>query len=67
MGVRKKVCSDLQGGMNAIAAVNCNRTLDRGRVLQRNKHVRISDNGDGDKEGHTFQDKANIAHIQPFV
>ena len=49
------------------AAVNRNRTLDRGRVLQRNKHVRISDNGAGDKEGRAFQDKASIARIQPFV
>ena len=49
------------------AAVNCARTLDRGRVLQQNKHVRISDNGNGDKEGHAFQDKASIARIQPFV
>ena len=49
------------------AAVNRNRTLDRGRVLQQNKHVRISDDGNDDKEGRAFQDKASIARIQPFV
>ena len=47
--------------------MNCARTLDRGRVLQQNKHVRVSNDGNGDKEGRAFQDKASIARIQPFV